>query len=1062
MNQDRFRQIDELFDEVLDLEPSARNDYLKKVCGTDSELFHELQILVKATEASVDFIETKDFIPAKHFLDEAQKDNLIGKKIGAYQLEKLLGRGGMGAVYLATRIDDFEKQVAVKIIPPFENRRSSAENFRRERQILARLSHPFIAQILDGGTTDANTPFIVMEYVDGLPLNQFCREKNLKVREKLRLFQQVCAAVSFAHQNLVVHRDLKPNNILVCDDRTPKLLDFGIAKMLDANAFGIAENKTFDGNALTLEYASPEQINGENITVASDVYSLGVILYELLTDQRPHNFKQKSLAEILKIIQTNEPLAPSKIVNLKSETSDSELDAIVLKSLAKSTNERYKSVAEFSRDIENYLNYLPISARPKTNFYRFKKYVRRHRLESAITLLVSFLIIGWLITFVWQIRKEQIQARENRRAAYSAEMILAANEYENANLNRLKELVEKYKPEKDAEDLRGFEWYFLNNLLNPPTKIASFTHNDEVWNAEFSPDGKFIASACNDNRARIWDTENGQMIETAEQKGAWKVSFFPDGKRFAVSSSSNSNPAVKIYETATAKEVFALKGHTKRVRALDISPDGKLIATGSADGNIIIWNAENGAELRKFEFATAQKNLEFQDVQFSKAGDKLAVLGFDTLAIFDTKTWRKIEADSNKFLDKNIALSGWKVAFSPLGKTIAIGTFTGDVAFIDTESLEILKVLKLHQANVKSLAFSSDGKILATGSWDRTAKFVDVQTGEILNELRGHFAGIHEIFFSPDGTKLATASADFNLNLWNAAEVSKANALLTNGNYMAFSPDAENLFTWSNTENSFSKWNLAEKKSVWKNNSAVNAFSIDFSSETNRLAFGERDGVISIFDAENGKLIITKKKHDKTVFALKFATDGKRIFAVYEDGLLKSFDAENLSEIFSVKAHSDIVKALDISPDGKFLVTGSNDKSVKIFDAETGKELQILNESTKPLYKTIFSSEGNLLVTTGADDVARIWRTFDRKLLHELSGMSAGIFAAAFSPDGKRLATASDVGIIRLWNTETGEQVLAFTASQRQIVNLKFTPDGKILISVDSTGKVSFWQSSGL
>ncbi len=1050
MKQDRFSKIDSLLDAVLDAPTLEREKILDEKCKDDKSLKTEVLSLLAALETNHDFIELDDFGNVKNFLDEAETDDFSGKKIGAYRLGRLLGRGGMGAVYLANRIDDFEKEVAVKIIPPLENRHESVENFRRERQILARLSHKNIAQILDGGTTDANTPFIVMEFIDGLPLTQFCREKNLNLNEKLELFQDVCAAVSFAHQNLIVHRDLKPNNILVGDDKTVKLLDFGIAKMLDTENIGFTENKTFDGNALTLEYASPEQINGENITVASDVYSLGVILYELLTDKRPHDFKQKSLAEILQIITKENPLAPSEIPNSKFQIPDSELDSIVLKALAKSPNERYKSVGEFSRDISNHLNFLPISARPQTNFYKFKKYVQRHRIETAISALVLFLIVGWLITFVWQIRKEQAQSLENRRAAYSAEMILAANEYENANLNRLKELVEKY--DNENENLRGFEWYFLNNLLNPPSKIGTFTHSDEVWNAEFSPDGKFIAAACNDNRTWIWNAETGAVIQTEEQKGAWKVSFFPDGKRFAVASSSSSNPIVKIYETATAKEILTLKGHTKRVRALDVSPDGKTIATGSQDGNIIIWNAETGAELKRF---SSEKPTEFQDVQFSKHGDKLAISGFDVLAVFDTKTWEKKQAVPEKFLDKNVLLNGWKIAFSPLEKTLALGTFEGNVVFLDAETLEIIRVLKLHQSNVKSLAFSADGKILATASWDRTVKFVDVQTGEIINELRGHFAGVHELFFSPDGNTLGTASADFNINLWNAKAVSNANALLTNSNLSVSNADGNEIFTLSNANGNLVRWRIADKKSAWTTAVGFKGFSIDYSSVSNRLALGENNGTISIFDAESGISLEKSNTHNKSIFAVKFSSDGKQIFAAYEDGLLKCFNAENLTEIYSIQAHKDLFKGLDVTE--KFIVTGGNDNLVKIIEAETGKIVFTLEGNTKPLYKIVFAPDGKTFVSTGADDTARIWNLADGKLLKTFSGMSGGIFAATFSPDGKRLATASDVGIIRLWNTETGEQVLAFTASQKQIIALKFTLDGKTLISTDITGKVNFW-----
>jgi eukaryotic-like serine/threonine-protein kinase len=1055
MNNARFQQIDALFDEVLDVPTIERERILDERCCEDVELKREVLALIAALDNSTDFIEKQDFIPAKNFLDEEQSDKLINQKIGAYRLKKLLGRGGMGAVYLASRIDDFEKEVAVKIIPPFEHRRQSAENFRRERQILARLEHPFIAQILDGGTTGDNTPFLVMEYVDGLPLNEFCRENNCSVREKLALFQDVCQAVTFAHQNFIVHRDLKPNNILVTKDGTPKLLDFGIAKTLD-----FSENKTIDSGALTPEYASPEQINGENITAASDVYSLGVVLYELLTGERPHKFKNKSLNEIVKIIQTKEPLAPSVISNYKVQISDSELDSIVLKSLCKSPLERYHTVEEFRADIENYLNDLPISARPNTLFYRFEKYAKRHKFETAIAAVFILILFGWLITAILQAKNAERQARENRRTAYSAEMILAANEYENANLNRLRAIVEKYQPPENEEDLRGFEWYFLKNLLDPPTKIGSFQHPDEVWNAEFSPDGKFIATACNDNIVRVWNVENGQMIETAEQKGAWKVSFFPDGKKFAVTSSSNSAPIVKIYETATAKEIFAFKNHTKRIRAIDVAPDGKTIATGSQDGNIIVWNAATGAELKRFSFAAPPKSVEFYDVQFSKNGDKLVVLGSEILTVFDTKTWTKKQADVAKFLDKNIYLNGWKVVFSPLEKTLAIGTFNGDVVFVDSETLEILRVLKIHQSNVKTLAFTADGKTLITGSGDRTVKFVDVQTGEVTGELRGHFSGVHEVALSPDGTKLATASADFSLNFWNTSEVSKANSILTNSTIFAFSKDVGKMFAWNNTSFEISAWNLSEKAKNWAAKTNINAFSTDLSEAKSLIVFGERDGFISLFDTLGGREIRRSKTHERNIYSVVFAPDGAQIFAGYEDGLIKCFETDSGAEIFAVQASNDIIKTMSVSPDGKIFASGGNDKLVKLFDTETGKEIAVLEGNTKPLYKTAFSANGEFLAAVGADDIARIWRVSDKKLVQKLSGMSAGIFAVAFAPDGKRLATASDVGVIRLWNTETGEQVLAFTASQKQINYLKFSADGKTLISVDANGKVSFWNGN--
>jgi WD40 repeat protein/serine/threonine protein kinase len=1065
MNADRFRQIDEILDEILEVSTLEREKLLDARCGTDERLKGEVLDLLDSLKTADDFIETPPAVSVKNILQEETDDYLIGKKIGVYEIVRLLGNGGNGVVYLAKRTDDFEKEVAVKIIPAFENSRRSAENFRRERQILARLEHPNIARILDGGTTPENMPYLVMEYIDGLPLNVFCEKNELSVRERLELFQDVCRAVAFAHQNLVVHRDLKPNNILITGDGKVKLLDFGIAKLLNPDILSSIDNKTLDGSALTPEYASPEQINGENITMASDVYSLGVVLYELLTNRRPFDFRGKHLTEILKMIRREEPAAPSSAAGSKFKSRDAEIDAIVLKSLAKSPRERYQTVEEFRLDIENYLNGLPISARPQTNFYRFGKYVKRHKFESAIGAVLILVLLGWLVTAILQARRAEMQALENRRQAYSAEMILAAEEYENANLNRLREILEKYGPREGEEDLRGFEWYFLNNLLNPSSKIGVLPHEDDVWNVAFSPDGKLLATASNDNFVHLWDISTKQKLASAEQKGAWKIVFFPDSARFAVSSSSRDEPVVRIYETATLKQVLTLKGHNKRVRALDISPDGKTVATAGYDGKLIVWDAASGEEMRKMDLfgdlnAGKTFDLEVYDISFSGRGDKLLVSGFERLMVFDTKNWRRKQANIEDFIERNISLAAWKAIFSPLEQTIVLGMYTGEIVFLDAETLEILRVLKVHQANVKTLAFSADGKILASGSWDRTVKFTDIQTGETVNELRGHFAAIHELAFSPDNAVMATASADLTVNLWDSKRVLDSNSVLTGALLVEISPDGKNAYSWGNVNFDFVRWDLIEKgRKIWTRRINTGALALIYGGKNNRLFFGERDGFVTAFDARDGREIKRSRFFASNIHSMALSPDNQRLFIGDETGTMKAVDAETFEEDLVFKAHSSSIKTIAVSPDGRLLASGSNDKTVKVFEAGTGRELLVLNGNTKPLYQVAFSADGEFVAAGGADDIARIWRVSDGRLVHKFSGMTAGVFALAFSPDGKRLATSSDVGLIRLWNTETGAQVLAFTASSKNINKLKFSDDGNSLMSVDVNGKLSWWKS---
>ena len=308
----------------------------------------------------------------------------MGSRIGAYRLVGEIGRGGMSTVYLAVRDDDqFQKQVAIKLIRRGMDTEDMLDRFRHERQILANLEHPYIARLLDGGTAPDGRPFLVMEYLQGEPLDGYCRNQGLNLRARCRLFLKICEAVSFAHRNLVVHRDLKPGNILVGADGAPKLLDFGVAKLLDAKT-GSGQTATAVAlRPMTPDYASPEQFRGEAITTAADVYSLGAILYELLTEQRPHRFSSYGLRELERAICETEPVRPSECAKLSKIPWRGQLrgdpDAIVAKALRKEPAQRYASVDHLAADLTRYLEGWPVQAHRGDVGYRARKFLRRNR-----------------------------------------------------------------------------------------------------------------------------------------------------------------------------------------------------------------------------------------------------------------------------------------------------------------------------------------------------------------------------------------------------------------------------------------------------------------------------------------------------------------------------------------------------------------------------------------------------------------------------------------------------------------------------------------------------------
>ena len=351
-----------------------------------------------------------------------------GESFGPYRLIKPIGHGGMGTVYLAVRDDEFRRRVAIKVLRLGMDSASILARFRQERQILAALQHPYIASLLDGGTTPQGQPYFAMEFVEGEPVTDYCQRHALDVKARLRLFVKICAAVQYAHQNLVVHRDIKPANVLVAADGTPKLLDFGIAKLLNPELGGQTLSPTVDVVMLTPQYASPEQLRGEVVTAASDIYSLGVLLYQLLTHQLPYPVTSSSPAEIARIVCESVPIRPSTATGPFSGTSmgpygaDSfrlnrelrgDLDNIVLKALAKEVDRRYSSVDHFSDDIQRHLDGMPVAARKDTIGYRVSKFVRRNRATVAFGVVTLVALIAAVVVTA---RQARVAAQQRQRA----------------------------------------------------------------------------------------------------------------------------------------------------------------------------------------------------------------------------------------------------------------------------------------------------------------------------------------------------------------------------------------------------------------------------------------------------------------------------------------------------------------------------------------------------------------------------------------------------------------------------------------------------------------------
>ncbi len=428
VDRNRWKQIEALFKGALAIaEASERSAYLRDQCAGDVELLQELETLLQARDGAGSVLEGAIEREAVSLLESGDNE-LLGSQLGSYRLEEEIGEGGMSRVYRATRVDDeFDFVVAIKVIKRGMDTTELVRRFRAERQILAGLEHPNIARILDGGTTVDGRPYFVMDYVDGKPIDIYCQEQQLTLRERITLFIEVCDAVQYAHQNLVVHRDVKPANILVTGDGRSVLLDFGIAKVL-ADDDGERDLTHIGLRPMSLGFASPEQVRGERLTTASDVYALGVVLYLLLTGKRPYRVSTRPRHDVERVICHEVPPRPSTVL-LESavpvDRSDArtwaralegDLDWVVGRALEKEPARRYRTARELSHDLQRYLDREPVHARPPSRVYRMRKFVQRNPLlATSLVAIVVTVIISLASISVLYVQASRAKSEAERR-----------------------------------------------------------------------------------------------------------------------------------------------------------------------------------------------------------------------------------------------------------------------------------------------------------------------------------------------------------------------------------------------------------------------------------------------------------------------------------------------------------------------------------------------------------------------------------------------------------------------------------------------------------------------
>ena len=1006
--------------------------------------------------------------------------------IDGFDILEELGQGGMGVVYRAREVR-LGRIVALKMLLPGGHASPEAlARFRGEAETVARLQHPHIVQIHSVGD-QRGRPFFVMEYIAGGSLAARLDGTPWPAREAAALVEAIARGVEAMHRLGVIHRDLKPGNVLIAADGTPKLGDFGLAKDLAGDS-GLTRTDTVIGSP---SYMAPEQAEGgaRGAGPASDVYSLGAIFYEVLTGRPP--FRGASVLETLHQVRTAEPVAPSRLVPGLSRDAET----IALKCLEKSPGRRYDSAEALAEDLRRFAGRRPIRARPIGPAGRLMRWASRNpgmAGMAALVLLSLFVVTGVSVAAAIRVAAA---ADQERRTLYFARMNLTQQAWEASDVTRMQELLQAHR--RDAR--RDFEWYFWWRLAHRSAG-RPLGHRREIAALAFSPDGPTLISAGEESSLRLWDTGRFEARAVIPMTcGASSLAVAPDGSTIAV---GGNDGVIRVWEDGVREPVRKLGSGRGPVMALAfvdgrtlasahipnidrtwdlrtgrllregrgsdlpaprvqddhipaqaISPDGRLVAAAALDGTVLVRPVA-GAPARPVPSPPASGpgrgpagggRLDAEDsfragplaarsLAFSPDGRLLAVGGEDHLITIRDVDGRR-PWTTEPFRGHSASI--WSMAFSPDGRLLAAASLDNTVSIWDVASGRLTMTLKGHGGPVRAVAFSPDGQSVASGGGDAMVLLWRVAGGDSDAPLAGHADGVAAVAFSPDGATVTTGGRDGRILSWSAATGERSAGIEPRtASNPAGNPGGIEALVYSNDGRWLASGGRKQALRLWdaRTHSLIadlqdegegwaDVDSLAVSRDDTLLAAGGVDGRVTLWDPARRVPLASYRAADQRITSLSFSPDGRMLASASPAGKIFLRDVAGPPDGRILGRDGSTILTVAFSPDGRTLASGTAEGTLIFWEVASWRPRALQRAHTNQITALAFTAAGRTLISGGRDDMIRLWDVATGELKSTLKGHSGNVLALAMSPDGRSFVSGSLDRTARIWRAASEDDV---------------------------------------